>query len=120
EGKGGRLQYRKAYDKAFEISLNLLPKVKRAYGEDSPEYAYVSRVQRYCEEQGVVRFEHELKAEFLKRKQLAYWGLFDEGHFAKLHDEFLGVDSRLKVNAMDMVTVSQQLIIEGICTNTKA
>lgn len=120
EGKGGRLQYRKAYDKAFEMALNLLPKVKRAFGEESPEYAYVQRVQQYCEEQGVVRFEHELKAEFLKRKQMAFWGLFDEGQFAQLHDEFLGVDTRLKVNAMDMVTIAQQLVIEGICTNTKA
>lgn len=120
EGKGGRLQYRKAYDKAFEMSINLLPKVKRAFGEHSPEYAYVQRVQRYCEEQGVVRFEHELKAEFLKRKGMAFWGLFDEGQFAQLHDEFLGVDTRLKVNAMDMVTIAQQLVIEGICTNTKA
>lgn len=120
EGKGGRLQYRKAYDKAHDLADKLLPRVKRAFGEDSPEYAYVKRVQQYCEEQGVVRFEQELKAEFLKRKHMAFWGLFDEGQFAQLHDEFLGVDTRLKVNAMDMVTIAQQLVIEGICTNTKA
>lgn len=120
EGKGGRLQYRKAYDKAFEIALNLIPKVKRAFGENSPEYAYVQQVRHYCEQEGVVRFEQELKAEFLKRENMAFWGLFDEGRFARLHDEFLGVDTRLKVNAMDMATIAQQLIIEGICSNTKA
>src|SRR5690606_38172463 len=35
-GKGGRLQYRKAYDKAFEMDENLLPKIKRLYGDQSP------------------------------------------------------------------------------------
>ena len=120
EGKGGRLMYRKAYDKAHDLADKLLPRVKRAHGEHSPEFAYVQRVHRYCVEQGVVRFEQELKAEFLKRKHLAFWGLFDEGQFARLHDEFLGVDTRLKVNAMDMVTIAQQLVLEGICTNTKA
>ncbi|MCY1278772.1 Phage X family protein [compost metagenome] len=120
DGKGARLMYRKAYDKAFDIADKLLPKVKRLFGEHSEEYAYVQRVQRYCEEQGVVRFEQELKAEYLKREHLAFWGLFDEGRFKALHSAFLEVDQRLKVNAMDMVTIAQQLVIEGICSNTKA
>ena len=120
EGKGGRLQYRKAYDKAFEMADKLLPKVKRAFGEQSPEYAYVQQVQRYCEEQGVVRMEQEFKSEFLKREQLAYWGLFDESRFAALHRQFLQVDERLQVNAMDMVTIAQQLVLTGVCSNTKA
>jgi len=116
-GKGGRLQYRKAYDKAFELDQNLLPKIKRLYGESSSEYSYAQRVRAYCAEHGVVRMEQELKNEFLKREHLSYWGLFDERRFAELHDEFLKVDDRLKVTAMDLMTIADKLVEEGVCTS---
>lgn len=119
-GKGGRLQYRKAYDKTFELDTNLLPKIKRLYGDESPEFAYVQRVRNYCAEHGVIRMEQELKNEFLQRQHLSYWGLFDERRFAELHDEFLQVDDRLKVTAMDIVSISEQLIVEGIVDTTRA
>ena len=119
-GKGGRLQYRKAYDKAFEMDQNILPKIKRLYGDQSPEFAYVSRVRNYCAEQGVVRMEQELKSEFLQRECLSYWGLINERRFAELHDEFLKIDERLKVTAMDIVSISGQLVAEGICPNLRS
>lgn len=114
-GQGGRLQYRKAYDKAFEMDQNLVPKIKRLYGEESPEYAYVQRVRNYCVEHGVVRMEQELKGEFLKRESLCYWGLFDEGRLAELHREFLRIDDKLKVTAMDLMSIADKLISEGVC-----
>jgi hypothetical protein len=114
-GKGGRLQYRKGYDKAFELDQNLIPKIKRLYGDQSPEFLYVQRVRDYCALHGVVRMEQELKNEFLQRECLAYWGLFDERRFAELHDEFLQIDNRLKVTAMDMMSIADKLIEEGIC-----
>lgn len=114
-GKGGRLQYRKAYDKAFEMDTNLLPKLKRRYGETSPEFQYAQRVRNYCAEHGVVRMEQELKSEFLQRENLSYWGFFDERRFAELHDEFLKVDDRLKVTAMDLMSIADKLIEEGVC-----
>jgi hypothetical protein len=119
-GQGGRLQYRKAYDKAFEMDQNLIPKIKRLYGDESPEYAYVQRVRDYCVEHGVVRMEQELKGEFLKRESLCYWGLFDEGRLAELHREFLRIDEKLKVTAMDIVSISQQLLAEGLCPNIRS
>lgn len=119
-GKGGRLQYRKAYDKAFEMDQNILPKIKRLYGDQSPEFAYVSCVRNYCVEQGVVRMEQELKSEFLQRECLSYWGLINERRFAELHDEFLKIDERLKVTAMDIVSISGQLVAEGICPNLRS
>lgn len=119
-GKGGRLQYRKAYDKAFEMDQNILPKIKRLYGDQSSEFAYVSRVRNYCAEQGVVRMEQELKSEFLQRECLSYWGLINERRFAELHDEFLKIDERLKVTAMDIVSISGQLVAEGICPNLRS
>jgi len=121
-GEGGRLQYRKAYDKAFEMSTpkGVIRKIKRLYGDTSPEYAYVNRVRDFCEANGVVRFEQELKSEFLQRKGLRFWGLFDEKQLQPLHDEFLAIDQRLKVTAMDLVTIAEQLVIEKVVTSTYA
>ncbi|WP_235437108.1 hypothetical protein [Pseudomonas trivialis] len=70
-GKGGRLQYRKAYDKTFEMDQNCLPKIKRVFGEESQEYKYVQRVKNYCAQEGVVRMEQELKSEYLQREAFA-------------------------------------------------
>lgn len=119
-GQGGRLQYRKAYDKAFEMDQNCLPKIKRIFGEESTEYKYVQRIRDYCVSEGVVRLEQELKSEFLQREALCYWGLFDEGRLAKLHCEFLKIDEKLKVTAMDIVSISEQLLAENIVDTTRA
>ncbi len=119
-GKGGRLQYRKAYDKSFEMDQNCLPKVKRAFGESSEEYTYVKRVRDYCAQEGVVRMEQELKSEFLQREALCYWGLFDERRLTELHREFLKIDEKLKVTAMDIVSISEQLLAEKIVETTRS
>ncbi|RMM93320.1 phage/plasmid replication domain-containing protein [Pseudomonas savastanoi] len=119
-GKGARLQYRKAYDKAYEIMKNHLPKVKRVFGEDSPEFRYAQQIYDYCVSTGIVRMEQELKDEYLKRENLSFWGLFDEGIFKKLHDEFLTVDQRLTVQKMDMASIAQQLLLEEIVPSSRA
>ncbi|GHS81673.1 hypothetical protein PAGU2196_25070 [Pseudomonas sp. PAGU 2196] len=119
-GKGGRLQYRKAYEKSFELDLNLLPKIKREFGEDSSEYKYVVQVRDYCVANGVVRMEQELKAEYLKREGLAFWGLFNEARFIEIHNEFLAIDERLQVTAMDMMTIADKLLELGIVNSRQA
>ena len=118
--KSGRLMYRKAYDKAAEMQLNLLPSVKRKFGENSAEYKYVQRVHQVCVEQGIVRFEQEFKKEFLDRKAMCFWGLFDESSFEELHSEFLGVDKKLEVTAMDLVSIADVLISEGVVKSKQA
>ena len=119
-GKGARLQYRKAYDKGFEILKHHLPKVKRAFGESSPEFKYAQDIYNYALETGIVRLEQELKSEFLSRERLCFWGLFDEGEYLTLHKEFLGVDERLKVTKMDMASIAQQLLLENIVDTPRA
>lgn len=119
-GKGGRLQYRKAYEKSFEMDQNLLPKIKREFGEDSDEYKYVVQVRDYCVQQGVVRMEQELKAEYLKREGLAFWGLFKEARFVEIHNEFLAIDERLQVTAMDMMTIADKLLELGVVNSRQA
>ncbi|MFL1553444.1 phage/plasmid replication protein [Pseudomonas sp. D47] len=119
-GKGARLQYRKAYDKSFEILDKHLPKVKKAFGEASPEFKYAQDIYNYAAETGIVRLEQELKNEYLSREKLCFWGLFDEGKYQTLHNEFLSVDQRLKVTKMDIASISQQLVLENIVDSTKA
>lgn len=122
-GKGGRLQYRKIYDKANELvysQSSLLPRIKRIYGEDSNEFKYVSRIHSFCVERGIVRFEQELKSEFLQRENLCHWGLFNESKFLELHREFLDVDKKLKVSAMDFLTIAESLKIHDVVKSTQA
>ena len=102
------------------MDQNCLPKIKRIFGEESTEYKYVQRIRDYCVSEGVVRLEQELKSEFLQREALCYWGLFDEGRLAKLHCEFLKIDEKLKVTAMDIVSISEQLLAENIVDTTRA
>lgn len=118
--KGARLRYFKVYDKAFELEQHLLPRMRREFGPESEECRYAEQLRDYCLEHGVVRFEQELKSEFLARLNLRYWGLFDERRFEPLHDEFLALDSRLKVTAMDLASISDQLLLEKVVDTPKA
>jgi hypothetical protein len=113
-GKGARLQYRKVYNKSFELLDKHLPKVKRIFGDSSDELKYAQSLYDYCVDEGIVRFEQELKDEFLKKKGLSFWGLFDEGVLSQLHREFLDIDQRLKVTKMDQASIAQQLLLENI------
>jgi hypothetical protein len=115
-----RDQYRKGYIKAVAIAKFLLPKAHRNFGNDSPEAQYLRDLISYCELHGVVRMEQELKREYLLREGLAFWGLFDESRFHAIHGEFLTIDQRLSVTAMDFETISDHLISRGVVDNTKA
>lgn len=119
--KGGvRLQYRKVYDKAFEMSEHTRTRVLRMFGDASPELEYVDQLISYCNQHGVVRQEQELKQEFLAREGLRFWGLFKESRLRTIHDDFLAVDTKLKVTAMDLVTIAGQLLAEKVVDSTYA
>lgn len=115
-----RDQYRKAYDKGTAIAKFLVPKAKRKFGDDSPEVSYLRELLAYCSEYGVVRMEQELKAEYLKREGLCWWGIFDESRLQQLHDEFLSIDQKLTVTAMDFETISEQLLSQGVVPTVRA
>lgn len=118
--KAGRLVYPGNYAKAAELDAHLLPKVKRSYGEESPEYTYVRDLRDWCASVGMVRSELKCRSEFLKREGLQFWGLFDERKLVDIHKGFLMVGNRLEVTNYDELTIAQQLVAEGICDNTKA
>ena len=68
-------------------------------------------------DRGVVRFEQKIKSEYLRRNNLSFYGLTRIHDFTKLHNEFLHIDQRLKVNAMKLENISDRLISEGVCTS---
>ena len=113
-----RLIYPSVYDKANEMELHLLDKIKRLHGEKSSEVDYVKQVIQFCEEQGIIRFEQKLKSAYLRRENLRYYGFIDNDRLCEIHNQFIQVDSRLKVNNMKIEGISEQLRNEGICTST--
>lgn len=119
QGKA-RLIYPKAYNKAYELQLHSLSKFKRKFGVTSKQYLYIQKLIDYCNANGVVRFEQELHHELLAREQLQYWGKSDFTKLQTLHNEFLDLDKKLQVTAMDLETISERLLTNDICSNTKA
>ncbi|EEF3393723.1 Replication-associated protein G2P, partial [Salmonella enterica] len=61
-----------------------------------------------------------LKSRFLQKKSLYYWGLSDYSVLNKLHADFLDLDKKLSVNAMDFETISECLISSGVVDTTRA
>jgi hypothetical protein len=114
------LIYPSVYNKAEELKLHTLAKIVRKYGDDSAEANYLNRVIGYCESHGVTRHEQKLKAEFLRRHDMRFYGLFDPKGFKSFHEEFLAIDDRLQVTAMTLETIADKLLRLGIVENTRA
>lgn len=114
------LIYPTVYNKAHELELHSVTKIKNKFGENSNELSYLNNVINYCKQHGVVRFEQKLKSRFLKRENLHYWGLSDYRRLNELHNEFLDLDKKLSVNAMDFETISEQLLRHGVVETTRS
>lgn len=114
------LIYPTVYNKAHEIKLHSLNKIKNKFGDSSAEVSYIKKIIDFCQEQGVVRFEQKLKSRYLQRNHLIYWGLSDYSILNNLHDDFLALDKKLMVTSMDFETISEHLISEGIVDSTRS
>lgn len=114
------LIYPTVYNKSNELELHSLTKIKNKFGENSIEFKYLTDVIEYCKTNGVVRFEQKLKSRFLKRENLHFWGLSDYTRLNELHNEFLNLDKKLSVNAMDFETISEQLFSSGVVETTRS
>lgn len=114
------LIYPNVYDKANEIRLKALAKIKNQFGDESPEYKYLLRVVELCEQLGIARFEQKLKSRYLQRENLHHYGLSDYSKLNQLQNTFLNIDSRLQVTAMDFETISEQLFSAGVVDTVRA
>lgn len=112
--------YPSVYDKEYEYTLHLLPRIKKDFGVESSEFIYIQNLINYCRDLGVTRYEQKIKSPFLLANNLHYWGLSDHTKLIEIHNEFLNIDRKLKVSAMDLRTISETLREEGICENVKA
>lgn len=95
------LIYPCVYDKAHELELHTLPKIKSALGEQSEQFQYVQKIIDYCRTAGIVRFEQKLKSRYLQKRVLFIGGLSDYSTLNALNAEFLNLDKKLQVTAMD-------------------
>ncbi|TGZ98186.1 phage/plasmid replication domain-containing protein, partial [Rodentibacter pneumotropicus] len=86
----------------------------------SEQYQQLIKVIEYCKEQGIARFEQKLKSRFLKRENLHFYGLSDYSRLRELNKEFLNIDKKLKVTAMNFETISETLINSGVVETVKA
>ncbi|MDG6882507.1 phage/plasmid replication domain-containing protein [Phocoenobacter uteri] len=114
------LIYPSVYNKAFELELHSLQKIKNKFGEQSSEVKELLKVINYCKDNGVVRFEQKLKSRYLQRENLSYYGLSDFSKLYKLNDEFLNIDKKLQVTAMNFETISETLVNQGVVDNYRS
>lgn len=114
------LIYPCVYDKAHELELHTLPKIKSALGEQSEQFQHVQKIIDYCRTAGIVRFEQKLKSRYLQKEGLIYWGLSDYSTLNALNSEFLNLDKKLQVTAMDYETISERLVSTGVVDTTRA
>lgn len=114
------LVYPTVYDKANNLKEKNLNKIIKTFGENSSEHKYLQTLIEYCQINGVVRFEQKLKNEYLRRNNMRFWGLANYDQLENLQNQFLDIDQKLTVTAMNMETISEHLIAEGVVDNTKA
>lgn len=119
-GKGGSLIYPSVYNKAFELNLHALPKIKKHFDKDSLERRYLISVIDYCKLNGVVRFEQKIKSSFLRRESMNHYGLFDETRFKLIHEDFLNIDKKLQVESMNLESITTELLRKNVCKDVRA
>ncbi|WP_109133434.1 phage/plasmid replication domain-containing protein [Aggregatibacter kilianii] len=114
------LIYPSVYNKAYELELHSLTKIKNKFGEQSHEYKNLLKVIEFCKEQGVARFEQKLKSRYLQKENLNFYGLSDYSKLKKLSNEFINIDEKLKVTAMDFETISETLLSSGVVDTVRS
>lgn len=114
------LIYPTVYNKANELELHTVQKIKNRFGENSSEFKYLNEVISFCKKNGIIRFEQKLKSRFLQKHGYLFWGLSDYSQLEKLHNQFINLDKTLSVTAMDFETISEHLISTGIVDTVRA
>ncbi|TNI68393.1 phage/plasmid replication domain-containing protein [Aeromonas hydrophila] len=114
------LIYPSVYCKGNELELHSLDKITRAFGPESDEVEHLKEVINYCWAVGLVRFELKFKSRYIQRNGLQYWGLSNYSSIELLLNEFVNIDKKLSVTAMDFETISECLLSSGVVESTKA
>lgn len=114
------LIYPTVYNKGYELELHSLGKIARNFGDDSDEMRHIQNLIGYCRDAGIVRYELKLKSKYLQRNDMQYWGFHNFDPLDTLINDFINLDKKLSVTAMDFETISERLITLGIVDTTRA
>ena len=112
--------YAKCYDKAFELSIHALPKIKRKFGDNSPEHNYLLQLIDNLKIQGIARSELSFKRRFLAKHGCTHYGLFDESQLKDTLKQFIDIDKNAGGNAMSYETLLERLISSGACKSQRS
>ena len=108
EKGNANLIYPSCYIKHEELRVHSYEKIKRKFGENSPEFKYYKDVYEYCEKNGVVRFEQKLKSRYLQKENLCYWGISDFSKLELLNQGFIDMYKKLSVSKIELESIAEQ------------
>ncbi|HHB93092.1 MAG TPA: DNA replication protein [Thioploca sp.] len=112
--------YPSIYNKYAELNLHSTPKIKRKYLPDSDEYKYYFKLLNHIKKCGIVRFETKLKSRLLSYLNQQLYGRIDMKILRETHEELLNVPNKLQVSKFDLMTISEQLLVAGLCPTVRS
>lgn len=116
--KGSTYRYDKVYIKSFDLKKHRDERVSK--GKSLEDSEYYDQLIDYCDSFGVVREEHSFKREFLRRKDLCFYGLVSEADFRPFLEDLEKAMKRLEVTHTEYESIADQLIGEGVCKSRQS
>lgn len=95
------------YNKEADLRRHKNKLLKNALADD---IKYYEKLIDYCHKFGVVREEYKFKSSFLSKKNLKYYGLFNENEFAPYVDGLDKMIERCAVNGDKSMTIADKLL----------
>lgn len=111
-------RYDKVYIKSFDLKKHRDERVSK--GKSLEDSEYYDQLIDYCDSFGVVREEHSFKREFLRRKDLCFYGLVSEADFRPFLEDLEKAMKRLEVTHTEYESIADQLIGEGVCKSRQS
>lgn len=114
---GSTHRYIKVYIKLSDLLRNEKKLLKGATFDDID---YFEKVKNFTHEKGVIREEHSFKRRYLVDHDLCAYGLVTESQFNEELQVITNIRKRLEVSDMQIETIGQRLIEQGICKSKQS
>lgn len=112
------LWYHKLYNKSAEMQLRRNINKYKYLTENEKEY--LSKIIKYCEDNGVVRDEKQFNRDFLVKRNLNEYGSVRESDFLIYLNDIDKLINKIEVSTMDYENVSDLLIEKDICKSRQS
>jgi II/X family phage/plasmid replication protein len=116
-GEGSEYKMTSMYDKENDLKRHRKKRLKGATDED---IKYFDDLILLCKNNGVIREEHKFKRLFLSKKNLRFYGLFNENEFDKHLNVFDEILKNLEITGMKHKTIADQLLANEIVKSRQA